>query len=174
MPIPLPADVREVIDINERPAPMGLPPKVAEARRFAHWGKLAFLLMALIFLMLAGWEMMTMMFWHHGYFPIGIFYYGIAMLVAFVGAYMTQTTIVRLIDQGRFSDARNSTLIWMILGFIFGVLPGLMLLLAFINLDETTAPAPPPPVQAPQPAQVQPAQPYVPPPPPPTPSSPKA
>jgi hypothetical protein len=160
-------DLQETIRIEEKPAPISLPQRVADARRFAHWGKLMFLLVALLFLLAAGWSFMTIFFWHR--FPVEVIYYGFGMVVAFLGAYMVQHLVIGAIDQGRFYDARSSTLVWMVLGFITLVLPGLFLLLAFVNLDADVQPTPAPtpiPTAAPAPANSS-AQPYVPPSPPP-------
>ena len=60
--------------------------------------------------------------------------------------------INELIDQRKYREAKDKTLVWMILGFIFGgLIPGILLLLAYIKYDELirisqqTAPPPPPP-----------------------------
>ena len=61
--------------------------------------------------------------------------------------------INELIDQRKFKEAKDKTLIWMIIGFIFGgLIPGILLLLAYIKYDEviritqqSVAPPPPPP-----------------------------
>ena len=60
--------------------------------------------------------------------------------------------INELIDQRKFKEAKDKTLIWMILGLILGfVIPGILLLIAYIKYDElirisqqTAAPPPPP------------------------------
>jgi len=60
--------------------------------------------------------------------------------------------INELIDQRKYREAKDKTLVWMILGFIFGgLIPGILLLLAYIKYDElirisqqTAAPPPPP------------------------------
>ncbi len=56
-----------------------------------------------------------------------------------------------LIDQRNYKEAKDKTLIWMIVGFIFGgLIPGILLLLAYIKYDEVirieqqAAPPPPP------------------------------
>jgi uncharacterized protein with PQ loop repeat len=194
-------EIKETMTIEERPAPIALPQRVSDARRFAHWGKLSFLLVAFLFLLAAGYEMMRWMFWHHFFFPVWIIYYGVGLVLSFLGAFMVQTQIIKVIDQGRFHDAKSNTLVWMIVGFICFALPGLILFFAFINLEEHERPAPqpapvapaspppapaiapgqtyappsPPPVQTPQlaPAPAT-GQPYTPPPPPPVQTAPPA
>ncbi|ADD08032.1 hypothetical protein [Candidatus Aciduliprofundum boonei] len=57
-----------------------------------------------------------------------------------------------LIDQRNYKEAKDKTLIWMIIGFIFGgLIPGILLLIAYIKYDEvirisqqSTVPPPPP------------------------------
>ncbi len=58
--------------------------------------------------------------------------------------------INELVDQRKYREAKDKTLIWMILGFIFGgLVPGILLLLAYIKYDnlirvsEQTIPPPP-------------------------------
>ncbi len=61
--------------------------------------------------------------------------------------------INELIDQRKYKEAKDKTLIWMVIGFIFGgLIPGILLLLAYIKYDEVirlsqqpVAPPPPPP-----------------------------
>lgn len=176
MSLPMP-EIQETIRIEDRPAPIALPQRVSDARRFAHWGKLAFLLMALLFLLAAVVDILSWFVWYHWHhIPFEIFYYGAGMFIAFLGAFMVQTQIIKVIDQGRFHDAKNNTLVWMLMGFIFGVLPGLLLLISFINFEEyekptpqpASAPPPAPVASVPPPAQSPaPGQPYAPPPPPP-------
>ncbi|EDY34384.1 hypothetical protein ABOONEI_683 [Aciduliprofundum boonei T469] len=60
--------------------------------------------------------------------------------------------INELIDQRNYKEAKDKTLIWMIIGFIFGgLIPGILLLIAYIKYDEvirisqqSTVPPPPP------------------------------
>ncbi len=86
---------------------------------------------------------------------------GIATLLYFVGIvpiifgifdlviWMKCKEITALIDQQRYKDAKDKTLIWMILGFILGgVIAGILLLIAFLKFDSllrTVPQAPPPP-----------------------------
>ncbi len=90
---------------------------------------------------------------------------GIATLLFFVGIvplifgifdlviWMKCKEINGLMEQRRYGDARDKTLLWMILGFIFGgLLPGILLLVAFLKFDpllRATQP-PQPPQQPPQ------------------------
>ncbi len=60
--------------------------------------------------------------------------------------------INELIDQRNYKEAKDKTLIWMIIGFIFGgLIPGILLLIAYIKYDEVirisqqSVEVPPPP-----------------------------
>ena len=90
---------------------------------------------------------------------------GIAMIIFLVGIvplifgiidlliWSNCKKINELIDQRKYKEAKDKTLIWMVIGFIFGgLIPGILLLLAYIKYDEVirlsqqpVAPPPPPP-----------------------------
>jgi len=164
-----PQEISETIRIDEKPAPIALPQRVADARKFAHWGKLMYLLFSLLFLLLAGVTMFLWILTIPHWFPFQVIYYGIGLILSFLGAYMVHTQVIRVIDEGRFHDAKNASLIWAIIGLICGVLPGLFLFLAYMNLEEHEKPAPPPAPPPPQPSTPPPPppqpQPSTPPPP---------
>ena len=70
--------------------------------------------------------------------------------------YMRCDEFTVMVKSRRYQETRDILLVWMILGIIFGFIAGLLLLIAFIYLDELVAnrysygaqpPAPPPPVQ---------------------------
>jgi len=49
--------------------------------------------------------------------------------------YMNCKTISNMIDRRQYEQAKSKTLIWMIIGFIFGLLPGILLLIAYLKFD---------------------------------------
>jgi len=59
--------------------------------------------------------------------------------------------INELVDQRKYKEAKDKTLIWMILGIIIGgLIPGILLLVAYLKFDEVISkqqavPPPPPP-----------------------------
>ncbi len=61
--------------------------------------------------------------------------------------------IIELIEKGRYKEAKDKTLTWMIIGFILaGIIIGVILLIAYMKYDTlikrkaiATAPPPPPP-----------------------------
>jgi len=51
--------------------------------------------------------------------------------------FMECNTIRRMVDERRYAEAKSKTLIWMILGFIFGgIIVGVLLLIAYIKYDD--------------------------------------
>jgi len=114
-----------------------------------------------------------------GMLALGVFGL-LAMLMCFLSAVFLKTTVIDAIDQGRFHDAKNDSIIWILFGLLGFILPALMLILTYAKLGDALmaqqpagyspyapgtvsvqqpAPyvAPPAPIQ-PAPAPVQPAQ----------------
>jgi hypothetical protein len=51
--------------------------------------------------------------------------------------YTNCNEIIKLVDIGRYRDAKEKTLVWMIIGFIFGgIVVGILLLVAYLKYDE--------------------------------------
>ena len=76
--------------------------------------------------------------------------------------YMSCKSISAMVDARQYEQAKSKTLLWMILGFIFGFLPGILLLIAYLKFDALINAsraqgyvAPPPPGQAPPPQTQQ-------------------
>ena len=104
------------------PSPMGsimapgatppwLPRDVAEGRRFAWWGQIMFFLMAFVWFIIAI-VMVTLSATggSRGQLVIGIFGF-FAMVILFLAAVFMRRTVIDAIDQGRFHDAKNDTII---------------------------------------------------------------
>ena len=166
--------------------PPWLPRDVAEARRFAWWAQLLFFLMTAVWLIVAivSLTVYAVDNGSRGLLALGVFGL-LAMIISFLSGVFLKKTVIDAIDQGRFNDAKNDTMIWIVFGLISLVLPALMLILTYAKLGDALmaqqpagyapyapgtvavqqpAPyvAPPAPIQQPQqpaPAQ-QPAQPY--------------
>jgi len=168
-------------------APPWLPRDVAEGRRFAWFAQLLFFLMSLVWL-IASVVAITVYVGGNGrtgMLALGLFGL-IAMLISFMSGVFLKKTVIDAIDQGRFHDAKNDAMIWIVFGLISFVLPALLLLLTYAKLGDAIgaqqpagyapyAPGtvavqqpgaapyvpPPAPVQpAPAPAEQQPAQAY--------------
>ena len=161
--------------------PPWLPRDVAEGRRFAWWAQVLFFLMAAAWFIIAIVSLTLYVADNagRGMLALGLFSL-IAMLICFLSAVFLKKTVIDAIDQGRFHDAKNDTIIWAVLGLFGFVLPALMLVLTYAKLGDALmaqqpsgyAPYAPGTVSVQQPA------PYVPPPapvqPPPAPVQPPA
>jgi len=96
----------------------------------------------------------------------------VAMVICFLAAIFMKRTVIDAIDQGRFHDAKNDTIIWIVFGLIGIVLPALFLMLTYVKLSDSLAaqqpagyaPYAPGTVQVQQPAYVPPPAPIQPPP----------
>jgi hypothetical protein len=161
--------------------PPWLPREVAEGRKFAWWAQISFFGMAFLWFLLAivlivlyavdsvGTRSMV----------VGVFGF-FAMVICFLAGVFVKRTVIDAIDQGRFHDAKNDSVIWIIFGMIGFVIPALFMILAYAKLGDSLAtqaptgyqpyapgtvvaqhPAPymppPAPIQQPPPQQAQPA-----------------
>lgn len=77
--------------------------------------------------------------------------------------YMSCKGIIAMVDARQYEQAKSKTLLWMIIGLIFGFWPGLLMLIAYLKFDplinmaraQAYGPAPQPYGQAPPPPQAQ-------------------
>jgi len=54
-----------------------------------------------------------------------------------IAIYSECKNIMRLIDEGKYGEAKSKTLTWMMVGFILGgLIPGILLLIAYMKLGE--------------------------------------
>lgn len=142
--------------------PPWLPRDAQEARKFAFWSQVLFLLMAFIWFVWGIASIAT------GFFGWGLFDLIMAIVCGIAGIYVKRSVIDE-IDHGRFIEAKNAAIIWIIIGLAGMFLPSILMLLAFMSLDAVlrpqvqVAPYPPGTVVAQQPYQPaqyqQPAQP---------------
>ncbi len=158
--------------------PPWLPREVAEGRRFAWWAEIMFLLAALIWFIIAIAEIAVFAIdGGAGRLALGIFgFFGV--VICFLAAIFLKKTVMDAIDQGRFHDAKNDSLVWIIIGFFGFALPSILLILTYVKIGDVLAAQGPAGYQPYAPGTVtaqQPGQPYVPPPvPPPQPAQPAA
>ncbi len=80
------------------------------------------------------------------------------VILGLIGGWMSELSL------GRYSTVKEPLLLWGFLGLIFGVVPGVILLIVYLRVmpwaDSTPmAPVPPPPTSAPRPASAPPAAP---------------
>jgi hypothetical protein len=147
--------------------PPWLPRDVAEGRRFAWFAQILFFLMSLVWLIVAIVSL-TVYFIDggtRGMLAVGVFGL-IAMLISFMSGVFLKKTVIDAIDQGRFHDAKNDTMIWIVFGLISLVLPALLLLLTYAKLGDALGAQQPAGYApyAPGTVSVQQPAPYVPPP----------
>ena len=60
----------------------------------------------------------------------------IAMIICFMSAIFMKKTVIDAIDQGRFHDAKNDSIVWILFGCAGFVLPSIFLLLTYIKLGD--------------------------------------
>ncbi len=158
--------------------PPWLPREVAEGRKFAWWAQIMFFLMAAVWFILAIASITIYVAdGGRGVLIVGVFgFFG--MLICFLAGVFMKKTVIDAIDQGRFHDAKNDSLVWIIFGLVGFVIPALFLILTYAKLGDALAtqapvgyqpyspgtvavqqPAPyaPPPAPIQSPAPVQPA-----------------
>jgi hypothetical protein len=67
----------------------------------------------------------------------------IAMVVCLLSAVFMKKTVLDAIDQGRFHDAKNDSMVWIIFGIAAFAVPTILLILTYVKLgDAITAHAP--------------------------------
>jgi hypothetical protein len=167
-------------------SPPWLPREVAEGRRFAWWAQIFFFLAAVGWFIIAIVSLTVYFVDQAGRGMLALGVFGLlAMLICFLAAVFMKKTVIDAIDQGRFHDAKNDSVIWIVFGFIGIVIPALFLMLTYVKISDSLmaqqpvgyapyapgtvqvqqpAPyvSPPAPIQPPPapPAGQQPAQPY--------------
>jgi hypothetical protein len=124
-------------------SPPWLPRDVAEGRHFAWWAELMFLLMALVWFIISIVSMTVYIVGGSvGNLALGLL--GLfAMVICFLSSLFLKKTVIDAIDQGRFHDAKNDTIIWLVVGFFAFGIPTILLILTYVKLgDALVAQAP--------------------------------
>ncbi|OPY31429.1 MAG: hypothetical protein A4E32_01885 [Methanomassiliicoccales archaeon PtaU1.Bin124] len=142
--------------------PPWLPAAVAEARQWAYWG----VLIAFIFVLIGIIVTIVAAIFAPGILITAV----ISLVISIVVLFLIKSTIFDPLDQGRFRDTNIFFLIWGILGLFIYLIPGILILIGFIKLQEVFSPQyqqyqAQPGYQAPPPAGQQPQQQYQAPPP---------
>jgi len=138
-------------------APPWLSGPLREARDMAYYAKLVAAIFAVLMLLAGLWNFISALAWSVWGVNLwtwsGVIYNLAGAFILVFIALNIQRKIINAIDQNRIAQAKNDIIVWMILGIIFGLIPGILLLLSKIKLDEaTSAPQYTAPGQAP-PAQ---------------------
>ena len=114
------------------PAPAGEPPGVGTIRTMLNVTKLLSLIFGILWI-LAGIGTIVATFGYGIVTAIPLIIFGIIDLII----WKQVSNIQELVDQGKYREAKDKTLIWMILGFILGgVIIGILLLIAYLKYDE--------------------------------------
>jgi hypothetical protein len=125
-------------------SPPWLPREVSEGRRFAWWGQIMFLLMAFIWFVIGiASIVLYAVDGRTGSLVFGLFGF-IAMVICFMSAVFVKKTVLDAIDQGRFHDAKNDSVFWIVMGIFGFALPSVMLAFTHLKVsDALTTQAPP-------------------------------
>ncbi len=114
--------------------PAWLPAAAKDARQFAYWGQLIMMVMFLIAFIGAIASFAT------GSWGTGVYLLISMVIIAFL-FYMMDQSVFNPLDQGKFKEASDRLVLWGIIALIFGgVIPGILLLIAFIRLQEVFQP----------------------------------
>ena len=117
-------------------SPPWLPRDVAEGRRYAWWAEIMFLLWVLGWFVIAIVEL-TLYAFDGGASRLLIGMIGlIAMVICFLCAMFLKKTVIDAVDQGRFHDAKNDTMVWILFGFAAFAVPSILLILTYIKLGD--------------------------------------
>ncbi|MFO7991163.1 MAG: hypothetical protein R6U61_02580 [Thermoplasmata archaeon] len=120
--------------------PPHLTPKVREAREMFNYAALFFIISAVIYGLWGLWYIFQGVLW--SYWGFGYFIArGIVMFVIGAIAFILKgkfvENIITPIDQGRYKQASDSMILYIILGFIFGLgIGGIFILLGHMKLEE--------------------------------------
>ncbi len=119
---------------NENP---NLPPKLKEARDMMRYAAIFFLVAALIYGLWGLWSLMTVIFWRGMWGVMSAVIQLVFAGIALVMKVKLEEDIINPIDYGQYTQAKDKSIIYIILGFIFGmVLSGLLVLLGYMKLGE--------------------------------------
>ena len=120
--------------------PPWLPREVAEGRKFAWWAQISFFGMAALWFVLS--IVLIVLYLAdsagRGSLLVGVFGF-FAMVICFLAGLFVKRTVIDAIDQGRFHDAKNDSVIWIIFGMVGFVIPALFMILTFAKLGDSLA-----------------------------------
>ena len=116
--------------------PSWLPASVAESRKLAYWAQILAGVLAVVFIV---YGFVNLLFWDKnlGVLQSGDLVMGIIALVLFL---LLKNMLFDVIDQGKFKEASERMLIFGILGLFAGVLPGILILLGYVRVQEVFQP----------------------------------
>ena len=123
--------------------PPWLPRDAQDARKFAYWAQIIFLLMAFVWFVI-GIALAAIGLSHGTGSSIGIGIFGIVMaLVCGLSGLFLKKSVIDEIDHGRFHDAKTNSVIWLIIGIAGFAFPTILLILVYMKLSEAISPQAP-------------------------------
>jgi len=113
--------------------PSWLPASVAESRKLAYWAQILAAVIGVVLLIIG---ILNLLMGDLGY-GISTF---IVAIIALVLVFLLKGMLFDIVDQGKFKEASERLLLLGILGLFGGVLPGILLLLAYVRIQEVFQP----------------------------------
>ncbi|MCE5296389.1 MAG: hypothetical protein LLG16_04710 [Euryarchaeota archaeon] len=110
-----------------------LPASVAEARKFAYYGVVAALIILVI-------EIVLLVFSLFGGIGALMFSGVSGLILGVLIVVLAKPTLFDPIDQGKFKDANLMFLIWGVLGLVVMIVPGILILVGFLKLQNVFSP----------------------------------
>jgi uncharacterized membrane protein YhaH (DUF805 family) len=124
--------------------PPWLPRDAQDARKFAYWAQILFLLMGFVWFVIGISSAAIGLFSHGTGFNIGFGIFGIVMaLVCGISGLLLKKSVIDEIDHGRFHDAKTNSMIWLIIGIAGFAFPTILLILVYMKLSEAISPQAP-------------------------------
>ena len=112
--------------------PPWLPASVAEARKLAYWAQIIQAILAVI-LLIAG--IVTLLIGDR----LGVVYI-VEGIIGLALAILLKSMLFDVLDQGKFKEASERTLIFGIIGIFTGLIPGILLILGYVRMQEVFQP----------------------------------
>ena len=123
--------------------PPWLPRDAQDARKFAYWAQILFLLMGFVWFVI-GISLAAIGLSHGTGSNIGIGIFGIVMaIVCGISGLFLKKSVIDEIDHGRFHDAKANSVIWLIIGIAGFAFPTILLILVYMKLSEAISPQAP-------------------------------
>lgn len=113
--------------------PPWLPASVAEARKLAYWAQIIAAILAVLLLIVGIVNLLI----YSGY---GGVIYIVDAIIAFAFAIVLKSMLFDILDQGKFKEASGRMLILGILGLFAALIPGILLILGYVRMQEVFQP----------------------------------
>lgn len=123
--------------------PPWLPRDAQDARKFAYWAQILFLLMGFAWFVI-GIALAAIGLSHGTGSSIGIGIFGIVLaIVCGISGLFMKKSVIDEIDHGRFHDAKTNSVIWLIIGIAGFGIPTIFLIIVYMKLSDAISPQAP-------------------------------